>query len=233
MKFIMLTATMPSRRDNLPFLRENYLQAMSRVQGMADFEWHLAYWPEEFEEMGNLEKVIAPVPFRVFSVPKSDQSIHPAFTKMNSVLDIVCAEGFHDPDTFIATMADDDMISINLLRNLHEAYSRSRKPLLISSAARGQEIGKSGHGAWNLLAAPEAMKQCYITGEQHWMHADLFTGKLEKPRRFPEDDGLFIERLYVEHPEWFEFLPDSWMLFNVLEPGRWTDTAELKRYLNL
>ena len=234
MKFISLMATMPERRANLPKVRENYLRAISVVAGRAEFEWYLALWPDQLDVMDDLEKDLAPVPFRIFAVPRCEGLIcHPFLLKANGVLDVVCREGFDDPDTFICTLMDDDLISKNLLLHLKQAYELRHRRILVVSAARGQQVAQSQHPTWSLLAAPANMHHSYVTASQIWVRADVFTGKHDAPRRLSHDDGLFVQQLHLEHPDWFEFLPDVWVAFNALEPGRWTDVPELKRLLDL
>lgn len=233
MKFISLMATMPSRVENLPVIRDNYLAAIEQLDGKATVEWHLAYWPEEFNAVGNVVTGLAPVKTLMHSVQHRPGLI--PFAKSQVVLDHFCTLGFSDPDTFICLMSDDDLVGCKLFRKLAAAFERTQKPLLITSAARGQNTARSGHGQWPLMPCRQNMRQCLVTGEQVWIHQELFCGsdRYGKGRKLPEDDGLFIERLNHEHPDWLEFIPDAWMLFNALEPGRWTDLNQLHYYLNL
>jgi len=131
---------------------------------------------------------------------------------VNQFLDRV---GVVDDDYYIV-LTDDDFTEEGFFKKL-EAYNddiivvsmkRSNKP---TGADAGCPFG-------NLMACPENMKTCHVGYEQA-----IIKGKVAKQYRCEgvyHADGLLLEKLWAERMESFRFVPDAFVYFNYLFPGR-------------
>jgi len=123
--------------------------------------------------------------------------------------------GLQDEDRYVVA-TDDDFIEPGLFSEIDKydddiiivSMKRSNKP---SGTDAGCPFG-------TLIASPENMKTCFVGFEQL-----VIKGKILKNYRCEgvyHADGLLLEKLWSEHMEKFRFLPDCYVYFNYLFPGR-------------
>jgi hypothetical protein len=130
---------------------------------------------------------------------------------------------------------DDNRIPSALGTRLAAQMTGEASPgVIVFSCKRGQRIPpdvtpERAFATHDLIAAPEHMRVGYVTGEQYAIHTRLLNG-----RRFahhPCCDGIMVESLHRQMPQEFRFVPDYFVPFNALEPGRW-DSEELNKVIN-
>ena len=121
-----------------------------------------------------------------------------------------------DEDRFVVA-TDDDFFEPGLFKKIDEydddiiivSMKRSNKP---TGTDAGCPFG-------TLIAAPENMKTVFVGFEQA-----IIKGKILRNYRCEgvvyHADGLLLEKLWLEHMEKFRFLPDCYVYFNYLPPGR-------------
>lgn len=161
--------------------------------------------------------------------------------KQNAALEELERTGFAG---WLMTASDDNLLPAGLGRRLVAAGypiaaraelpraggtavtdRRYRPPgVIVFSHARGQHIPAPpprDFGTSDLLAAPENMVVGRVSGEQYFVHASLLRGF-----RFAHHgccDGELVQALHEQFPAEFCFVPDFFIPFNALEPGRWDE----------
>ncbi len=122
----------------------------------------------------------------------------------------------NDDDRYVV-ITDDDMIEPGLFSKLDQYHD----DVLIISMQRSN-VPTPGNGpdcAFNtLIASPENIFHGGIGFEQF-----VVKGKLMKKYRVPgiyHGDFIFINAVWHDHLESFRFVPDAWVYFNALPPGR-------------
>jgi hypothetical protein len=120
-----------------------------------------------------------------------------------------------DEDRYLV-LTDDDFLE----RDLFAKLDKYDDDVLIVSMKRSN-VPTSGNGecAFNtLVACPENLRHGSVGFEQLCIR-----GKLMKKYRVPgiyHGDFLFIEQVWNNHMESFRFVPDAYVEFNRLPPGR-------------
>ncbi len=123
--------------------------------------------------------------------------------------------GVNDEDRYLV-ITDDDMIEQGLFSKLNQ-YDDD--VLILSMKRSSVPTPGNGQCAFNsLVASPDNIFHGGIGFEQLCIR-----GKLMKKYRVPgiyHGDFLFIEQVWKNHLEAFRFVPDAWVYFNYLPPGR-------------
>lgn len=112
---------------------------------------------------------------------------------------------------------DDDWLEPGFLEKVDQVDG----DILIVSMKRGDNQPSAGvpYGTSTLVACEENMKPCHIGGEQL-----IASGAMMKKVRFGKSnsgDGEGICKLCQDNP--YVFVPDAFVWFNALEPGRWNN----------
>lgn len=123
--------------------------------------------------------------------------------------------GLKDDEKYIVA-TDDDFTEEGFFRKL-DKYDDE---VLVVSMQRSSvpTVGDGGGPFDSLIAHPRNMKTGSCGLEQL-----IFKGSILKQYRLKnhyEADGDLIERLYAEHPDKIRFVPDAWVYFDYLYPGR-------------
>lgn len=113
-------------------------------------------------------------------------------------------------------ITDDDMVEEGFFKKL-DAYDED---ILVVSMQRSSvpTVGDGGGPFDSLIAHPRNMKTGSCGLEQL-----IFKGKILKNCRLKnhyEADGDLIERLHSEQADKIRFVPDAWVYFDFLYPGR-------------
>lgn len=148
---------------------------------------------------------------------------NPVALKLNAGLDQLAREGF---DGWVLALSDDDFLPRRYVRHVMPGRA---KGVIVTSCARGQHVTPDpGYGTDALIAAPENMVVGKVTGSQALIHASL----LERLRfaHHACGDGMLLQALHEQLPGEFHFVPDCFVAFNALEPGRW-EADELNKVL--
>lgn len=125
-------------------------------------------------------------------------------------------------EDYYCILNDDDGYPPNFFTQLRKADG----DVLITSMKRGDATPagvqpERAHGFDTLIAKEEHMKPGYVGVEQIFMK-----GKVIKDVRLPltiAGDGEMIQWVCQHHKP--TFVPDLFVWFNYLEPGRWTPTS--------
>ncbi len=123
--------------------------------------------------------------------------------------------GLNDEDRYVV-ITDDDMVELGFFEKLKDIPD----DILIVSMQRSNKPSGGGAGCpfGTLIACPENMKCVHVGFEQL-----VIRGKILKNYRCEgvyHADGLLIEKIWAEHCEKFRFVPEAFVYFNVLPPGR-------------
>jgi len=113
-------------------------------------------------------------------------------------------------------LCDDDFLEPDFFNKL-DAHDGEA---LICSANRGQRQPKgSPHPPTVLLASPKNMRRGEVAGEQL-----IFSGRIGRAYRFGHTySGDFDFIASVMAHERLVYVPDAWIWYNYLEPGRWLE----------
>lgn len=119
-----------------------------------------------------------------------------------------------DNDRYII-LNDDDFVEPGFFKKLDAVKSE----FIICSMKRGQHTppNSHGHGTDTLIACRQNVKVCHVGCEQM-----IVSGRLFKTIHFADDicaDGMAIVEMAKHHVP--TFVPDAYIWFNYLEPGRW------------
>lgn len=125
-------------------------------------------------------------------------------------------KGIADEDRYVV-ITDDDFIEPGCFQKLDQ-YDDD---ILIVSMKRGEPPteGDGGGPFDTLIAKPENIRVASVGFEQL-----VIKGKVFKEYRCGPEyhaDGLLIMKLFEERMEQFRFVPDAFVYFNYLPPGRW------------
>lgn len=118
-------------------------------------------------------------------------------------------------DTYYAPLCDDSLYPRGFFAGLADVT----KPIVIVSALRGHRVPPGrGHGCGELVAQAEHMRCGSVTLEQIFVRGDLF-----RTVDWADGDGSVAGWLYERYAftDEIEYRPESRMMFNALEPGRW------------
>ncbi|HEX6827202.1 MAG TPA: hypothetical protein VF077_12865 [Nitrospiraceae bacterium] len=193
-----LHITMPcSRPANIPLIARALLQDMDPHP--FELRWHILVQGEEPDPNGLL---------------KVDEAIG----------DIAQNDVHMD---WIWAPSDDSIHHPSLFKRLAEVISQNLNArAIVFSEQRGNgdpNCPWTGHpwpeGSDRILhATPENMKVCRVDGSQVFLERD-FIGNARFCNNPPIHcaDGAFIEKLYVETPEAFVFVPETLIRFNSLQ----------------
>ena len=181
-----------------------------------------------------------------------EPGVNHCIRKQNAALDRLEEMGF---DGWLMTASDDNLLPHNLGKRLLQSRvsglkskvghspaddgnaSRLQPPasrlnrVIVFSHKRGQHIPAPpprDFGTSDLIAAPENMIVGKVSGEQYFVHSSLLEGF-----RFAHHgccDGQLVQALHEQAPGEFRFVPDYFIPFNALEPGRW-EPDELQKVL--
>ena len=115
---------------------------------------------------------------------------------------------------------DDDAYPRGFMDRLRELD----QPVVICSMKRGQFTPPSffNHPTFTLVANPDHMIRGMVGLEQVLMLGSVF-GDVRYPL-LPDGDGHLAEHLFHTRED-IHYEPDLYVLFNYLEPGRWTEEA--------
>ena len=152
-----------------------------------------------------------------------EPGVNPIYHKFNAGLNRLAAEDF---DGWFYFGADDDLIPAAFGRKFSQGRPHG---VIVASAKRGQRVTDKGYPTTDLVAAPENMRVGCVTAGQALLHLRLLHRR--RYRHHDCADGMMLEVLYKSAPEEFCFLPDFFLPFNALEPGRW-DEDKLNELLN-
>lgn len=116
-------------------------------------------------------------------------------------------------------LCDDDMFGPGLVDGVRDLTER----VIVVSMKRGDRVPDSGpqHPATILFASPDHMRVGEIGLQQC-----LVLGEVFKQYRLPEDqpriaDGLVAEWIKQTYGDEIRYVPDLYVHFNQLQPGRW------------
>lgn len=118
-------------------------------------------------------------------------------------------------------MNDDDAYEEDFFEKLYDAAVKNPEVIIVSMK-RGQHTPagvapERAHGTDTLIAKPENMKPGHVGIEQIIVRGDVLS-----PCRLPMHvcgDGMMVEWIVQNH--YVVYLPETYALFNYLEPGRW------------
>jgi hypothetical protein len=195
-----------TRFHNLPALLENFKQADEFVALVTEDQIYghtMSLDPVRYYIVDNLGEADGAIAYR-----RVNRFIAHS-TEMNEIVD----------DDYYMFMCDDDALEDNFINEI----KKHNEDVLIVSLKRGDTIptgdGMCPHGTTPLIAHPDNMK----VGLCSWEQA-IVKGKILKQIRFVEDnacaDGVMLEWLTKTFPAMY--LPELFIKFNFLQPGRWT-----------
>jgi hypothetical protein len=123
--------------------------------------------------------------------------------------------GVNDDDYYVV-LTDDDFTEEGFFRKLDVCT----EDIVIVSMQRSNKPTGTDAGCpfGTLIADPENLKVAYVGYEQL-----IIRGRVMKQYRCEavyHADGLLIEKLWAEKMELFRFMPDAYVYFNYLPPGR-------------
>lgn len=123
--------------------------------------------------------------------------------------------GTINPEERYIILNDDDFVEPGFF----EKIDKHTGEFLVCSMMRGQRIPPGGHNhpTDTLMACPENMQVGRVGCEQM-----IVSGRLLSQIRFADDlcaDGIAIVELAKKHPP--VYVPEAYVWFNFLEPGRW------------
>lgn len=124
--------------------------------------------------------------------------------KQNEALDTIT-----DMDAWIYTFAADSILHPSFLRRTYEVIANNESVRAVIVNQRRSQFGGF------LIAAPEYMIPCHVSGDNVLIRRDLYADK-----RWSWDmyggtcDGHMIQQLYQDHPEAFLFLQEELSWFN-------------------
>ena len=143
-----------------------------------------------------------------------------------------CARKFNDfldtqeviDDDYYGFMCDDNMYEPGFFDVIRQQTAK----ILIVSAYRGDSIPRDGsapHGTDILkITSLKGIKISRIDFCQYIIKGEIF-----KQNRFDTfnkvSDGVYAVNLRLKYPNDIIFLPDSYVFFNYLQPGRYTTTS--------
>jgi len=168
-------------------------------------QWHLLL--DEGKEVPNFGSWVHNHYF-----PRPPDNFFVGHWMVNCFLDSVEIE---DESRYIV-LTDDDFTEEGFFRKL-DAYNDD--VLIVSMKRSSQPTPGNGECAFNsLVACPENLRHGSVGFEEL-----VIRGRLMKKYRVSgvyHGDFLFIEQVWNNHMEAFRFVPDAWVYFNYLYPGR-------------
>jgi len=197
----MIHVVMPfSRPNNIPALHE-HLEGLGVV-------WHPIIanvpWPEEYGSDW-IDPMYVEIP----------DGFDPFAHKLNT---FAALWPIVDGDRY-CMLCDDDMFGPGYVETLRSVSGR----IVVTSMKRGQHVPNNGreHPATTLIGSPANMRTGLIGIQQCPVTGDIF-----KQFYFPTDepnrcDGIVAEWLRDNYLSEIIFMPDLFILFNRLQPGRW------------
>lgn len=189
-----------------PFSRFQNMNAMGAVLQRENVHWILLVDAEI-----PVVVLYPKFPCQVFRFPHAEPFWRAWRNHLNAFIKLNMIE---DGDRYII-LNDDDFVEPGFFKKLDAVPGE----FLICSMKRGQHTPSNshGHGTDTLMACPENVKVCHVGCEQM-----IVSGRLFKTIHFADDicaDGMAIVELAKRHPP--AFVPDAYVWFNYLEPGRW------------
>jgi hypothetical protein len=187
--------------EYFPALKENFSQADT---------WTALVTAEQWGRFHGL------CPGHLSLVADPPAGTDPCYAKVNAWLD-GHRNSIYDDD-YYQFLCDDDALPAALVPRL-KTFSDE---ILVLSCKRGDQVPPEApfHPNWPLLASPENMRTCFCTWEQAVMK-----GRVLKALRFQDTsscaDGAMMEWLKANYSEKIRYLPDLFVKFNYLQPGRW------------
>lgn len=132
-------------------------------------------------------------------------------------------------DDWYTMICDDDWIPEGFLTRLMSSAS-PETDLIICSMKRGQNTPKpGGHPTWDLVASPNSLNYGYIGFEQ-----GTIRGRAIKDYRSKNQIGVVEpnEKVLISMAKQYNtvYVPDAFVLFNYLEPGRWQEPGATGMY---
>ncbi len=119
------------------------------------------------------------------------------------------------PDGWVWTPSDDSLHDPSLFRRLGEAVKVTEGRVGPVGAV---VFAVQGHRPYPLLARPEYMKPCYVSGVSiFWRRSFLGDERHDFDRHGEIADGCLVERMHRRHPEAFAFVDEPLAWFNSLE----------------
>ncbi len=194
-----------SRPEYFPFLKANLAQADS---------WTLLVTPGQAADFSHQ------IPHPLTVVDGFPEGSDICYAKVNAWI-VGHASNIRDED-YYQFMCDDDALPTGVLPTL-----KSRdEDIIVISCKRGDQVpqGPPPHPTWPLYAAPENMSVSKATWEQA-----VIKGKILKTLRFNSmsatADGEMMADLHAIHGPRIKYLPDLFLKFNYLQPGRWHERS--------
>ena len=212
--FILITPT--KRVGNLESVYDSIVHAAERAG--IEWRWILGKFVDEGLEIPG--RITRDKRVEVHSVSRID-SWCDVFAIENQLLDSI-----QDDRGWIWQVQDDNLVAPWAFAGWIEGI-RTGKRVIVGSHHRGS--GSSRHGSTPLIAAAVNMLRGRVSLEQYLVHSSIHSS-----RRYENSiaaDGYFVENLWRDIPGEFHFMPDFFIPFNVLEPGRW-EPGELERFMD-
>lgn len=193
-----------------PFARFQNLTRIIDMLRPFNIEWHPLFNDD--------------LPFRLlfkddWIYPSWFPSVPPPFWKsFNKALNWFVHIGQIVPEDYYLILNDDDFYEPEFFNKIRQ-YDEDA---FVVSMKRGQHIPigvcpERAHGTYDLIACPQNMKVGAVGAEQL-----VVKGKLLQDKSWPDDiaaDGMLI--CYIAAVHGVKYVPDAFVWFNYLEPGRW------------
>jgi hypothetical protein len=192
-----------------PFSRPENFDRLQDMLRLSDVDWHLLIDDPPKFALHYEETWI-----RQYLIPK----IEPPWAMWRRcILWFAESSEIVDDDRYLI-MADDCCYEPNFFQKIDQHSG----DVVICSMKRGDNIPpgvsiEKSHGTETLVASPGNMHPCQVSAEQI-----ILSGRLFKQIQLPDQqncDGMMIEKMAQDHP--VVYVPDAFVWFNYLEPGRW------------
>jgi hypothetical protein len=184
-------------------------------------QWHLICDAEDFEKYDSSENWIHRHVHNI-NLDRNGPHYTRVYLLVNWFLDNVGVK----EDQMYQYLTDDDSIEPNFYSKIDNAINTidgETANLVIVSMDRGQRCPDDNeykYGAFKEIASAEEIEAHGVAFERY-----IFKGCLVKDHRFPTDtlfgDSIFSQQLFLQNREKTIILPDNFVWFNYLQPGRW------------
>jgi len=183
----------------------------------------IPFWVKEIERLGDV--IYHPISEKKLPFPESDKIQPLVYEKpelpyygviIHALNMFIKNHKFVDDDYYVIS-SDDDCWETDFFDKIKHVTS----DFIVVSLKRGDHQVNSPYGIDTLLAAPQNIRVGRISGNQIIMKGHILKKHQFDTREPAVSDGRFLEMLwYTYKHDDFTFVPDAYMYFNYLEPGR-------------
>lgn len=182
-----------------------------------DFIWQPVMFNDEWEKFPNGSKLLLDEDWITpLLIDRADQGTR--YDQVKYKIDRG-AQKWKGADAFMWPLSDDNILPKTCLERIASRMQGQTKKVVVVSHKRGQRTVFHPH--FDLIAHYGSMQAGLVSGEQYWLHFSLMPETCYVNDTHFLHCGFLMEYMLATYPNEFLFLPDIFVPFNALEPGRW------------